>query len=66
MVSEVVQVVKDIKIGDRVYPYPRLAKGDPKRAGTTGGFSEYVLIPNAELGKGVYAVPDEISSKEKV
>lgn len=67
MVSEVVQVgknVKDIKVGDRVYPYPRLAKGDPKRAGTTGGFSEYVLIPNAELGKGVYAVPDEISSKE--
>lgn len=39
MVSEVVQVgknVKDIKLGDRVYPYPRLAKGDPKRAGTTG------------------------------
>lgn len=66
MVSEVVQVgknVKDIKVGDRVYPYPRLAKGDPKRAGTTGGFSEYVLIPNAEFGKGVYAVPNEISSK---
>lgn len=66
MVSEVVQVgnkVKDIKVGDRLYPYPRLAKGDLKRAGTTGGFSEYVLIPNAELGKGVYAVPDEISSK---
>lgn len=39
MVSEVVQVgknVKNIKVGDRVYPYPRLAKGDPKRAGTTG------------------------------
>lgn len=67
MVSEVFQVgknVKNIKVGDRVYPYPRLAKGDPKRAGTTGGFSEYVLIPNAELGKGVYAVPDEIPSKE--
>lgn len=67
MVSEVVQVgknVRDIKVGDRVYPYPRLAKGDPKRAGTTGGFSEYVLIPDAELGKGVYAVPDKISSKE--
>lgn len=66
MVSEVVQTgknVKDIKAGDRVYPYPRLAKGDPKRSGTTGGFSEYVLIPNAELGKGVYAVPDKISSK---
>lgn len=67
MVSEVVQIgknVKGIKVHDRVYPYPRLAKGDPKRAGTTGGFSEYVLIPNAELGKGVYTVPEEISSKE--
>ncbi len=66
MVSEVVAVgtgVKDIKVGDRVYPYPRLAKGDPRRAGTTGGFSEYVLIPNAELGKGVYAVPNAISTK---
>lgn len=67
MVSEVVQAgknVKDLKAGDRVYPYPRLAKGDPKRAGTVGGFSEYVLIPNARLGKEVYAVPQEIPSKE--
>lgn len=67
MVSEVVQAgknVRDIHVGDRVYPYPRLAKGDPKRAGTVGGFSEYVLIPNAELGKQVYKVPDKISSKE--
>lgn len=41
MVSEVVQVgknVKNIRVGDRVYPYPRLAKGEPKRAGTVGGF----------------------------
>lgn len=66
MVSEVVQIgknVKNIQIGDRVYPYPRLAKGDPKRAGTVGGFSEYVLIPNAELNKQVYSVPGTISSK---
>ena len=67
MVSQVVQVgknVKNIHIGDRVYPYPRLAKGDPRRAGTVGGFSEYVLIPDAELGRQVYAVPERISSKE--
>ena len=67
MVSQVVQVgknVQNIRVGDRVYPYPRLAKGDPKRAGTVGGFSEYVLIPDAELGKQVYAVPDSISSRE--
>lgn len=66
MVSEVVQVgknVKDIHIGDRVYPYPLLAKGDPKRAGTVGGFSEYVLIPNAQWNRQIYAVPDAISSK---
>lgn len=66
MVSEVVQVgknVKDIRIGDRVYPYPRLAKGDPRRAGTVGGFSEYVLIPNAELNRQVYHIPDQISSR---
>lgn len=66
MVSEVVQVgkhVADIHVGDRVYPYPLLAKGDPKRAGTVGGFSEYVLIPNAELNRQVYRIPDQIPSK---
>ena len=66
MVSEVAEVgknVKDIAVGQRVYPYPRLAKGDPKRAGTVGGFSEYVLIPNAEMNKQVYAVSDQIPSK---
>lgn len=67
MVSQVVQVgknVKDIHVGDRVYPYPRLAKGDPKRAGTVGGFSEYVLIPNAEWGKQIYPIPESIPSRE--
>ncbi len=66
MVSEVVEVgknVKDIQIGDRVYPYPRLAKGDPRRAGTVGGFSEYVWIPNAELNQQVYHIPDQVSSR---
>lgn len=66
MVSEVVQVgkhVKGIYVGQRVYPYPRLAKGDPRRAGTVGGFSEYVLIPNAGLNRQVYAIADQISTK---
>ncbi len=67
MTSEVVQVgknVKDIEVGMVVYPYPRLAKGDPKRAGTVGGFSEYVLIPNAELDKQVYDIPARIPARE--
>lgn len=66
MVSRVVKVgknVKDIRIGDRVYPYPRLAKGDTRRAGTVGGFSEYVLIPNARWNEQIYAVNDRISDK---
>lgn len=67
VVSEVIEVgknVKDIKVGDRVYPYPRLAKGDTKRAGTIGGFSEYILIPNAKLNEQVYKVDAKISDKE--
>lgn len=67
MISEVVQVgknVKGIEIGMVVYPYPRLAKGNPKRAGTVGGFSEYVLIPNVELDKQVYDIPKKIPVRE--
>lgn len=67
VVSEVIEVgknVKDIKVGDRVYPYPRLAKGDTKRAGTIGGFSEYILIPNAKLNEQVYKVDAKILDKE--
>jgi len=66
MVSEVVEVgqnVKGIEIGQRVYPYPLEAKNDRSRAATVGGFSEYIQIPNCELGKSVYLVSDKISSK---
>lgn len=67
VVCRVVQVgknVKDIQVGDRVYPYPRLVTGDPKRAGTIGGFSEYIGAPRAQLGREVYAVSDKISDRE--
>ena len=51
-VSRIVAIgkkVTDFKIGERVYPYPRYAKEDTKRAGTIGGFSEYILVPNAKI-----------------
>lgn len=53
-VAEVGKNIKNINVGDIVYPYPLLAKDDPKRAGTLGGFSEYILIPNCVLNKSVY------------
>ena len=30
--------VTEFTVGERVYPYPRYAKGDTRRAGTIGGF----------------------------
>lgn len=65
-ISKVVAVgekVTDFKVGERVYPYPRYAKGDTKRAGTIGGFSEYILIPNAKKNHSLYSVDEKISDK---
>ena len=65
-VSRVVKVgknVRDFTVGERVYPYPRYAKDDTKRAGTIGGFSEYILIPNAKRNYSLYAVDERISDK---
>lgn len=65
-VSEVYAVGRNItefKIGQRVYPYPRYAKNDTKRAGTIGGFSEYILVPEARLDHSLYHVPQSITDK---
>lgn len=65
-VSRVVRVGKDVTeftVGERVYPYHRYAKNDTKRAGTIGGFSEYILIPEAKRNHSLYAVDDRISDK---
>lgn len=55
--------VQHVKVGDRVYPYPMLVTGDRKRAGTIGGFSEYIYCPCPEWGKSIYPVDDSISDK---
>lgn len=65
-ISRIVKIgsnISEFKIGQRVYPYPLFAKGDAKRAGTIGGFSEYILIPNAKLNHSLYFVPDRITDK---
>lgn len=62
-VAAVGSAVKDFKVGERVYPYPRYAKKDTRRAGTIGGFSEYILIPDAEREHSLYAVDERISDR---
>lgn len=55
--------VSDFKVGERVYPYPLFAKGDTKRAGTIGGFSEYILIPNPKRNYSLYSVDGSIPDR---
>lgn len=57
------EAVTDFRVGERVYPYPRYALGDTRRAGTIGGFSEYILIPNAKRNHSLYAVDERISDR---
>ncbi len=66
MVSEVVKVgknVTDVTVGQRLYPFPILAKGNYLRAGTVGGYSEYITLPNFKLGMSAFAVDDCISDE---
>lgn len=65
-VSRVVKTgrnVTEFLPGERVYPYPCYAKNDTRRAGTIGGFSEYILIPQAKRDHSLYAVDDAISDR---
>lgn len=65
-ISRVVAVGKNVtefQVGERVYPYPRYAKNDTKRAGTIGGFSEYILVPEAKKNHSLYAVDEKISDR---
>lgn len=65
-VSRIVAIgnkVTEFSVGERVYPYPLLATGDTRRAGTIGGFSEYIKIPNAKRNYSLYGVDDSIPDK---
>lgn len=63
IVAEVAEIGSDVTefaLGDRVYPYPLLARGGPHRAGMLGGFSEYILVEDAVLDQHLFRVSDRI------
>lgn len=62
-VAAIGSAVTEFTVGQRVYPYPLLARGDTGRAGTLGGFSEYILVPDAKPGVQLHPVPDEIEDR---
>lgn len=66
MVSEIVEVgskVKNLQVGQRVYPYPVFAADNSQKPGTLGGFTEYLLIKDAKLNHNLYLVPEELSNE---
>lgn len=63
VVAAVGKNVTDFEIGETVYPYPLYAKDDTGRAGTLGGFSEYILCPNAKRNHSLYPVDHRIDPK---
>ena len=67
MISEVVKIghnISDVKIGDRLYPFPLFARGDTSRAGSVGGYSEYFEMPHFKLGMSAFKIDDSISNIE--
>ena len=66
MISEVVQIgknVKDIAVGDHVWPQYGMAKRDMNRSQSVGGFSEYIHIPQFELGYSAVKIDKVIDPK---
>jgi threonine dehydrogenase-like Zn-dependent dehydrogenase len=67
--SEVVEMgknVKDLKLGDHVFPNQGKALRDSKRMATVGGFSEYIRIPQCEVGYSVLKIDNDIPLKSAV
>ncbi len=67
MASEIVEIGKDVvdlKIGQRVYPYPITTKTNPRRSACLGGFSEYILVEKAKKDFNLFPLDDSITDKE--
>ena len=56
--------VTDVKVGDRVWPFPMfVTKAISQKSGAVGGFSEYVLIENVKKDFSLFSI-DGLSDLE--
>lgn len=55
--------VQDFEVGQRVYPYPLLVRGDARLAGMIGGFTDYIYVPKPVWGESLYTVDERIPDK---
>lgn len=61
--SEVIEIGKNVTglaLGDHVFPNQGQALRDPKRMATVGGFSEFIRIPQCEVGYSVIKIGNDI------
>jgi threonine dehydrogenase-like Zn-dependent dehydrogenase len=62
-ISEVVQLgknVKGLKVGDRVFVNQDKAMRDRRRVSATGGFSNYLRIPQCEVGYSLLPIDNDL------
>lgn len=67
--SEVIEIGKNVEglaLGDHVFPNQGKALRDSKRMTTVGGFSEYIRIPQCEVGYSVLKIDNSIPVKSAV
>ena len=68
-VSEVIEIgrnVTGLELGDHVFPNQGKALRDMKRMATVGGFSEFIRIPQCEVGYSVLKIDNDIPLKSAV
>jgi threonine dehydrogenase-like Zn-dependent dehydrogenase len=68
-ISQVVEIGKNVtglELGDHVFPNQGNALRDPSRMATVGGFSEFIRIPQCEVGYSVLKLGNDIAIKSAV
>lgn len=68
-VAEVVEIgrnVTGLKLGDHVFPNQGKALRDMRRMSTVGGFSEFIHVPQCEVGYSVLPIDNDIPVKTAV